>query len=78
MKRIFLSATFSLVAYLALAWYLYSKSMQTCVGCGIAPDGVTNLGPGFVEYAVSMSPLFAVMLVGVYVIAAVFAWTRGR
>ena len=78
MKRIFLSATFSLIAYLALAWYLYSKSMQTCVGCGLAPDGVTNLGPSFAEYAVSMSPLFALMLVVVYVIAAVFAWVRRR
>ncbi len=78
MKRIILSAALSLGAYMALAWYLYSKSIQTCVGCGIAPDGVTDLGPGFFEYAVSMSPLFAVMLVGVYVIAAVFAVIRRK
>lgn len=62
-QRISMSFISSAILYTACMFYLYQTYMSDCVGCGIAPDGKTDLGPHFFsDYVFSGMLIFFVIL----------------
>lgn len=67
-KKILISFLSSAVLYIAVAFYLFQINIKDCVGCGIAPDGVTNLGPYFSDLIFSSFLIFFIIFfVSIYI-----------
>ena len=46
-----------------LEWLLFINTLSGCLGCGITPDGTTNLGPYFSTYFFSwLTPVFVIAI----------------
>lgn len=66
MKKNILNASISLVVSLVSTYYLFQQQWgQDCLGCGLAPDGKTWLGP-------YMSDYISYSILGIFIFVFVF------
>jgi len=63
MKKHIISILSAIVITFLIVWFYYKDLMSDCLGCGIAPDGITNLGPYFSDYLFNILTLSLLIIV---------------